>query len=289
MCRGRGPATRAGQHDDATLLAVAVTGGPPEPLVLELASSDPTALQRVRREMATWLRAVGAGEDDVIDVNLAVGEAVANAVEHGYRDAPGPVRVTAVLGGDGRASISITDHGRWQEPAPDRRHRGRGLGLIHHSVDNVELESLAQGGTLVTFDRTLRRDPVWGASGAPDRPAGRAGGVSDDELQVTQPQPGTPTAVVSGAVDMMSVELLRNRLTDIGRGGLLPLTVDLAAVTHLGSAGIALLYEIAEDMVHAGHTLRLLAPPDSPAGQAVRLSGLDAITALLDGAVVAVP
>jgi anti-anti-sigma regulatory factor len=90
--------------------------------------------------------------------------------------------------------------------------------------------------------------------------------------------------VVSGPVDMTTAGPLRRRLRDISRGGLLPLSVDLTAVTHLGSVGIELLYEIAEETLHRGHTLRLIAPDGSPAAQAVRLSGLDSVATLLNEA-----
>jgi anti-anti-sigma regulatory factor len=81
---------------------------------------------------------------------------------------------------------------------------------------------------------------------------------------------------------MTTVGPLRGRLRDLSRGGLLPLSVDLTAVTHLGSVGIELLYETAEEVLHSGHTLRLLAPDGSPGSAAVRLSGLDSIATLLD-------
>jgi anti-sigma regulatory factor (Ser/Thr protein kinase)/anti-anti-sigma regulatory factor len=272
--------TRAGQRDDATLLAVEVLGSTPSPVCVEVTSDRPE-LSRLRRELAAWLVSAGASEEDVLAVNLAVGEAVENSIEHGYRDSSGTVEVEGSLTGDGRASFTITDRGRWRTPPVDPSHRGRGMIMIRQCVDTVELEDLAPG-TLVAFDRELRRVPVFGSTSTRGfDPADAADTPAELRITLTRTD-GRPCAVVSGPVDMTTAGPLRCRLRDLSRGGLLPLSVDLTAVTHLGSAGIELLYETAEEILHSGHTLRLLAPDGSPGSAAVRLSGLDSIATLLD-------
>jgi anti-sigma regulatory factor (Ser/Thr protein kinase)/anti-anti-sigma regulatory factor len=272
--------TRAGQRDDATLLAVEVLSSTPSPVCVEVTSDRPE-LSRLRRELAAWLVSAGASEEDVLAVNLAVGEAVENSIEHGYRDSSGTVGVEGSLTGDGRASFTITDRGRWRTPPADPSHRGRGMIMIRQCVDTVELEDLAPG-TLVAFDRELRRAPVFGTTSTRGfDPADAADTPADLRITLTRTD-GRPCAVVSGPVDMTTAGPLRCRLRDLSRGGLLPLSVDLTAVTHLGSAGIELLYETAEEVLHSGHTLRLLAPDGSPGSAAVRLSGLDSIATLLD-------
>ncbi|MDT7665770.1 MAG: hypothetical protein QOD04_5326 [Pseudonocardiales bacterium] len=272
--------TRAGQRDDATLLAVEVLGSTPSPVCVEVTSDRPE-LSRLRRELAAWLVSAGASEEDVLAVNLAVGEAVENSIEHGYRDSSGTVGVEGSLTGDGRASFTITDRGRWRTPPVDPSHRGRGMIMIRQCVDTVELEDLAPG-TLVAFDRELRRAPVFGSTSTRGSdPADAADTPADLRITLTRTD-GRPCAVVSGPVDMTTAGPLRGRLRDLSRGGLLPLSVDLTAVTHLGSVGIELLYETAEEVLHSGHTLRLLAPDGSPGSAAVRLSGLDSIATLLD-------
>jgi serine phosphatase RsbU (regulator of sigma subunit)/anti-sigma regulatory factor (Ser/Thr protein kinase)/anti-anti-sigma regulatory factor len=269
--------TRAGQRDDATLLAVEMLDSSPSPLCIQVTSDRPE-LSRLRRELAAWLNSAGASEDDALAVNLAVGEAVENSIEHGYRDSSGTVRVDGALTGDGRAAFTVTDRGRWRTPPVDPRHRGRGMVMIRRCVDAVELEDLTPG-TMVTFDRELRRAPVFGSTPTDGFDAADAA----TELRIELARTGDrPCAVVSGPVDMTTAGPLRSCLRDISRGGLLPLSVDLTAVTHLGSVGIELLYETAEEVLHGGHTLRLLAPEGSPGSQAVRLSGLDTVATLLD-------
>lgn len=294
-------ATQEGQLDDATLLAVELVDGPPGPIAVDIPSDRPE-LTLLRQELADWMGAAGAGEEDVLAVTLAVSEAVENAIEHGYRDAPGTVGVEGELDGDGRVSFTITDRGRWRTPPVDPKHRGRGMSMIRQCVDNVELESL-EPGTAVQFDRELRRAPVFGSapeggacsgadgkSGTGDRD-GVAGsswtaagaGVTEPRLRIVSALSGDePRATVAGPVDMTTAGELRRRLREISRSGLLPLSVDLAEVTHLGSAGIELLYEMAEDMMHGGYTLSLRAPGGSPARQAVELSGLDTVATILE-------
>ena len=269
--------TRAGQRDDATLLAVEVTDSSPAPICIEIASDRPE-LSRLRGELAAWLGSAGASAQDVRAVSLAVGEAVENSIEHGYRDSSGTVRVEGVVSEDGRASFTVTDRGRWRTPPADPKNRGRGRVMMRQWVDNLEMEDLAPG-TMVSFDHELRRAPVFGST-----PADRYEAADPaTELRITVAQTGDrPRLVVSGPVDMTTAGPLRRRLRDISRGGLLPMSVDLTAVTHLGSVGIELLYEIAEETLHRGHRLRLLAPDGSPGAQAVRLTGLDTVATLLD-------
>ena len=58
--------------------------------------------------------------------------------------------------------------------------------------------------------------------------------------------------------------------------------VELGAVTHLGSAGIQVLYDFVEDMTADGRSLRFVVPPGSPARHAIVLSDLDRIVPVTD-------
>ncbi|OOK68819.1 histidine kinase-, DNA gyrase B-, and HSP90-like ATPase family protein [Mycobacterium kansasii] len=60
------------------------------------------------------------------DVLIAVGEALANAIEHGHRRNPeGTIGLRAIALAD-RLQLTITDTGSWKPPRPPRdSHRGR--------------------------------------------------------------------------------------------------------------------------------------------------------------------
>jgi anti-anti-sigma regulatory factor len=73
---------------------------------------------------------------------------------------------------------------------------------------------------------------------------------------------------------MGTVEEFRNQVREVGRGGSLPLEVDLAEVSHLASAGVQVLHELAEQMGADGRALRLVAPRGCPAWPVLELTGL---------------
>ncbi len=77
----------------------------------------------------------------------AVGEAVANAVEHAYRgDAPGELIMRTEVDNE-TVSVEIEDHGRWR-PFMRREERGRGIVLMHELMDHVRITS-AQNKTVI--------------------------------------------------------------------------------------------------------------------------------------------
>ena len=77
----------------------------------------------------------------------AVGEALANAVEHAYHgDIPGEVVLRTHADND-TVSIEIEDHGRWR-PFQKRDERGRGIVLMHELMDHVRITS-AQNKTVI--------------------------------------------------------------------------------------------------------------------------------------------
>ena len=98
-------------------------------------------------------------------------------------------------------------------------------------MDTVEVEATAHG-TTVLLDRRLRRDPVVDlartASGMipRQRPA---------EMGVTITRSIRPSIAVRGPIDLSTTEELRRHLWSASRGGALPLTAELGAVTHLST------------------------------------------------------
>ena len=80
----------------------------------------------------------------------AVGEAVANAVEHAYRgdENPGYLYVR-MLAENNTIAIEVEDHGRWR-PFQRREERGRGIVLMHELMDRVRITS-AQNRTAITL------------------------------------------------------------------------------------------------------------------------------------------
>lgn len=114
----------------------------------------PEELQGMRRRIGRWAVQSGVPEDVTIDLQLAVGEAVANGVEHAYRDTgPGTVDVEMqVRGGDPAAVVvRVADHGHWRPAPVCAGHRGRGLLMIERLAQRVQV-LCSPRGTEVCFE-----------------------------------------------------------------------------------------------------------------------------------------
>ncbi|OLR92166.1 ATP-binding protein [Actinokineospora bangkokensis] len=110
-------------------------------------------LPGLRRRLGGWLTGRGVPDDLRDDVVLACDEAVANAVEHGYRGAVGMVGMTASVLPDS-VTLVVVDHGEWRRAAPGE-HRGWGLPMIEGLADRVDLVH-ANGRTTLTAHFTRR-------------------------------------------------------------------------------------------------------------------------------------
>ena len=253
----------AGYNDDITLLAAhrTPTFGP---FRISLDCS-PDAVRRAREELDEWLATLQVAVLDEFAVLHAAGELITNAVEHAYPQVEMPgaaVELEATLEPSGVLDLSVTDHGRWndQPPHPDR---GRGLGMVSGLVDMLTIDRSDTGST-ARFRKRLTRSAQLLTGTA--RSAGAEPGA-------TEPVPfGTEVdgdmMKVSGPVDLRSADNFRASLRRFSRGGTSELTVDLAGVTHLGSAGVQVLHEInAMD----GASLHLRAPPGSVAQHVLEL------------------
>jgi anti-sigma regulatory factor (Ser/Thr protein kinase) len=87
-------------------------------------------------------------------VELAVSEAVNNAVLHAYRDrdpaaGPGKVHVTAVVRGD-ELHVTVADDGIGMRPRIDSPGAGLGLALMGMLADRMDIDH-RPGGTRVTL------------------------------------------------------------------------------------------------------------------------------------------
>ncbi|WP_436520142.1 SpoIIE family protein phosphatase [Actinoplanes sp. HUAS TT8] len=257
---------RAGGHaDDITLLAAQRVDAVPE-LVIDL-PADPATLRGARARLGAWLAELGAADNDVFVLQHALGELATNAIEHAQGQHP--IEVRAMLTPAGRVEATVTDHGGWR--TPERQPiRGRGLALTAQLVESLRVEPGANG-TVATV-----RHPL-------SRPARLLTSFDDAPVVTTPPPdmaiselPGDNEAQVrvDGPVDMTSAERMQVELLRRSRGGTVPMTLDLTGVTHLASAGVSALYQIAEHHHDQKATLTLIASPGSPARQILDLVGL---------------
>ncbi len=134
----------AGYDDD---IAIVVYRRPYPPLAIHR-TINADQLGELRQQLSGWLRGAGVAEERVADIVLAVNEAVANSIEHGYRGRKlGKVRINGSNDG-ARVDLKITDKGKWRPAAADPGTRGRGLLLIRAVSDWLELDCTPKGTTV---------------------------------------------------------------------------------------------------------------------------------------------
>lgn len=102
-------------------------------------SAVPFASPFVRRALERYLIERGVDEERRFAVITAVGEAVANSVEHAYGEMPGTAHLF-VRFEDSTLRIHIEDCGRWR-PATKLDERGRGIPLMRALMDRVEIRT----------------------------------------------------------------------------------------------------------------------------------------------------
>jgi anti-sigma regulatory factor (Ser/Thr protein kinase)/anti-anti-sigma regulatory factor len=271
--------SQAAQRGDVVTLAAEWLAAPVARLDLELPASLPS-LRTARHTFAGWLSQLDPLTQDQGTLQLAVGEVVANVIEHAYpAGQPGLVRMQAVLGADGQLECRIGDRGSWQVPDPAVPGRGAGLMLVGRMIDQMDVHHPPQPpdapcgarGTVVTLRHRLRR-PAAVTSAASLALAARP---NDAPFELDSGVDGPVVWVrVCGPVDQDTAGSLRSQLLIACRGGTLPLRVDLSAVSHLGGPGIAALYEVSQQLAVYQQELSLAAARGSVAAAALGLSGL---------------
>jgi PAS domain S-box-containing protein len=133
--------------DDIAVLTVTVLPERAEDVELRLPAA-PSSAAIARRLAARFARVARLSPERTFDLTIAVGEAVANAVEHAYRDTTGDFVLRLMLR-DGKVAGEVQDLGIWRDclPGPER---GRGLAILRATTQRLEFER-SPNGTTVAF------------------------------------------------------------------------------------------------------------------------------------------
>lgn len=261
--------TRPGHLDDVTMVAVQRRAVPVSPWYAQY-PARPDQLESLRSDLRAWLSGLLVTQEDETALTLAVSEAAANSIEHGFRPgSPGTVRVQANLTTNGDALLVVADDGGWRPPITKAGTRGRGLAMVAEAVDDFTIDA-EPGGTVVRMRRRLHR-PIGLVAGT------EAVAVASAEFRAEPSGPiGARLITVSGPVDLNSAPSLRQEVLRAGRGGELPVTIDLTGVTHLSSAGVQMLHALSAAGQPGALRIRpvLVAAPTSPAAFVLDLAGL---------------
>ncbi len=109
--------------------------------------AEPASVSFIRGQVKAFAQEQGVRAEEVVDLTLAVTEAVTNAVLHAFigRE-PGIVRVVCATGAD-ELTVTVTDNGRGMQPRADSPGLGLGLPTIGRLAALVDLREPPGGGT----------------------------------------------------------------------------------------------------------------------------------------------
>jgi anti-anti-sigma factor len=253
------------RRDDVALLAARALPLSVAPLHLWFAArADQLAV--VREAMRTWLVGAGVAAGDAELVVLAAGELCANAVEHAYPPdvADAAVEVALAREPDRALTVVVRDRGRWRPPPSDPGFRGRGLSIVRALMHAVDIDEGADGTTV-----SARFRPE-GLSAAPVPPIGPAA--------ITVTRGGSvPVAHVSGEIDDANAAALEPELLALAPG---PLIVDLSELAFLASAGLRVLFGLANRCVR----IAVVSPAGAPVRRALDVAELGKVAFVADTA-----
>jgi anti-sigma regulatory factor (Ser/Thr protein kinase)/GAF domain-containing protein len=139
-----GLAPSGGYQDDVVLMLYRH----PAPLELKF-PAHASHLAPARTALRSWLTRVRVDPAQSMNVLVAAGEAVANAIEHGHRHSPeGTITLDATALVD-EVQLTITDTGMWKPPQPAAEpHRGRGITLMRGLMHDVTINPETAGTTV---------------------------------------------------------------------------------------------------------------------------------------------
>ncbi|QEM44773.1 SpoIIE family protein phosphatase [Mycolicibacterium grossiae] len=133
-----------GYQDDVVLLLYRQ----PAPLDLSF-PPDADHLAPARVALREWLGDLQLDPEQTMRVLIAVGEAVANAIEHGHREHPDGTITLHASAVNHEVRVRITDTGSWKTPQPEiNAHRGRGTAFMRAFMHDVAIETDASGTTV---------------------------------------------------------------------------------------------------------------------------------------------
>lgn len=131
-------------------------------------SANPDDLPQVREALSVPATGAGFDTDDAAQICLAIDEALANVIKHGYGGAcDRPIEVSIQqLKEQGRSGIrvSIRDFGRQVDPSQicgrdldDVRPGGLGVHIMRSVMDDVKYENAQEGGMRVVMTKWVKQ------------------------------------------------------------------------------------------------------------------------------------
>jgi len=273
--------------DDVAVLTVSPSPVPVEQFDLTV-SAEPSVLPLVRQALKRLTNAFGLTEDRAFALQVAVGEAVNNVIEHAYGTAAGTLRVRTRRQEDSLV-VEVEDHGRWR---PERAEgRGYGIPLMRTLVDSVEVDS-TPSGTLVRLAVSLPEAArssaglpmpatAQEASAGSVAPVARAAG---GDAAVRQPLPaqghfeirqvdGMPVVEVTGELDLTNAREFEAALEQAAVADRQAVIVSMAGTSYFDSQALHVLLLFARRLALNRQRLLVVAPGGDSTHRIFEISG----------------
>jgi len=143
------------------------TADPPKTYRLAV-PSIPDRISEVDEFLESALRKAEIAEEIIADVAIAVTEIVNNAINHGNARNPERLVVMRLTIDPKEIKVEVTDEGEGFDPGiiPDPlaqenllREVGRGIFIVRHLMDTVDIDSVPGRGTMVRITKQLNPPP----------------------------------------------------------------------------------------------------------------------------------
>jgi anti-sigma regulatory factor (Ser/Thr protein kinase) len=128
----------------------------PDPFFHLRLQARPESMAVLRDQLRGWLKEAGATGRELFEIQLAVTEAFANAVEHPHEPTSHLVDIAGSLT-DQTITVSIRDYGTWHGERTRKEQGGFGFVLMEALMDTVRVESFPDGTTVTMHRRTGSR------------------------------------------------------------------------------------------------------------------------------------
>jgi anti-sigma regulatory factor (Ser/Thr protein kinase) len=113
----------------------------------------PESMSLLRHQLSAWLQEAGATDRELFEIQLAVNEAFANAVEHPEEPTSHLAEIEGTVT-NRSVALSVRDYGRWQDEPSAKQEGGLGLAIMDTLMDSIVIEPF-EDGTTVTMQRQL--------------------------------------------------------------------------------------------------------------------------------------
>lgn len=125
-------------RDDVAILAMRLIHPTEQRIALSI-SAVPASASAVRGALKRFAGRLKLDDDATFRLQVAVGEAINNAIEHAYGARMGTIEIR-VWCDEQTIHAEISDSGSWRVPRERDEGRGRGMTIIHELADDVNIE-----------------------------------------------------------------------------------------------------------------------------------------------------